>query len=101
MRRVRSVDPLRHPDLVEVTRRIRSHYDRVLQAELDAAAILQRRRQTLRDRLIEAEDRGERVAVTTTAGSTFEGPVAGVGLDYVIVGDTTVATFHIVSADPA
>jgi hypothetical protein len=89
------MDPLRHPDLVEITHRLRSHYERVMNAEQDAAAIMYRRTQTLRDRMIDAEDRGDGVRITTTGGRVIEGPVTAVGLDHVTIGRTTVALFHV------
>jgi hypothetical protein len=93
------MDPLRHPDLVEVTRRLRSQYEQVAQAEEAAAAIMYQRRQTLRDRMIEAEDRGEQVRVTTTGGLTWEGVPRMVGLDYMMIGSTALALFHIEHAE--
>jgi len=93
------MDPLRHPDLVEITHRLRSQYERILQAEQEAAVVMRRRRQTLRDLLIEAEDRHERVRLTTNGGATLEGTLKAVGLDHVTVGTTTVALFHIEIAE--
>lgn len=92
------MDPLRHPDLIEITRKLRIQYEQILQAEQDAAALMRRRHQTLRDRLIEAEDRDERVRITTTSGLTVEGIPTAIGLDYMLICDTAVSLFHIEQA---
>jgi hypothetical protein len=93
------MDPLRHPDLIEITHRLRTQYERIVQAEQDAAVVMRERRRTLRDLLIEAEDRGERVRLKTSAGTTIEGTPNGVGLDHVTIGTSTVAIFHIEIAE--
>ena len=93
------MDPLRHPDLVEITHRLRSQYERILQAEQEAAVVLRRRRQTLRDLLIEAEDRHACVRLITNGGTTLEGALETVGLDHVTIGTTAVALFHIETAE--
>ena len=53
------MDPLRHPDLIEISRKLRHQLEMVLAAEQEAAAATLRRRRTVRDRPLEAEDRGE------------------------------------------
>jgi hypothetical protein len=93
------MDPLRHPDLVEITHRLRSQYEQILEAEQEAAVVMRRRRQTLRDVFILAEDRHGNVRVTTSGGATLEGPLEAVGLDHVTIGTTTVALFHIEIAE--
>lgn len=93
------MDPLRHPDLVELTHRLRSQYELVRGAEQEAAAVVHRRTQTLRDRFLEAEDRQERAIVTTIDGATVEGPVTGVGLDHVLVAGFVVPLSHITRAE--
>lgn len=82
------MDHLRHPDLVEVGHSLRATHDAVLAASQQAAHIAHRRTRTLRDILLEAEDRGDEVTV-----HTLDGPVrgrVGVGADAVVVGDRTV-----------
>lgn len=93
------MDPLRHPDLVEVTHRLRARYEQIVQAEQDAAAVMRQRRLTLRDLLIEAADRGDHVRLTTAGGKSVEGTPEVVGLDHVAVGTSTVAIFHIAIAE--
>jgi len=92
------VDPLRHPDLVELTRRLRSQFEEVLGAEQEAAATLHRRTRTLRDRFLDAEDRQERAIVVTVEGSIIDGTITGVGLDHVTVDRLVVPLFHITQA---
>ncbi|NIA24381.1 MAG: hypothetical protein GWP04_02295 [Gammaproteobacteria bacterium] len=92
------MDPLRHPDLVELTRRLRSQFEEVLGAEQEAAATLHRRTRTLRDRFLDAEDRQERAVVVTVEGSTIDGTITGVGLDHVTLDGSVVSLFHITRA---
>lgn len=70
-----------HPDLIEIDRHIRTHLDRVLRAEQEAAELARRRSATLRDRLIELEDRGDTVVVALDDGE-LAGVVDGVGADH-------------------
>ncbi|HKZ30347.1 MAG TPA: DUF2642 domain-containing protein [Acidimicrobiia bacterium] len=79
------MDPLRHPDLIEISRRLRLQLTQVLEAEQEAAAITLRRRSTIRDRLLDAEDRGESVRVTCVDGGTRTGRVGAVGVDHVVL----------------
>jgi hypothetical protein len=94
------VDPLRHPDLIEISRRLRLQLAQVLEAEQEAAAITLRRRSTIRDRLLDAEDRDETVRVTCVDGATRTGKIGAVGIDHLVLetnGATTyVAIVHIV-----
>lgn len=78
------MDPLRHPDLVELSRKLRRQLDSVLAAEQAAAAATLRRRRTLRDRLLDAEDRAEQIILHTRAES-WTGTVAAVGADHVLL----------------
>lgn len=78
------MDPLRHPDLVELSRKLRRQLDSVLAAEQAAAAATLRRRRTLRDRLLDAEDRTERITLHT-ASQSWTGTVAAVGADHVLL----------------
>lgn len=71
-----------HPDLVEIDRNIRTHLDRVLQAEQEAAALARRRSATLRDRLIDLEERGDAVALVVSDGERA-GVIDSVGSDHV------------------
>lgn len=93
------MDPLRHPDLVELTRRLRSQFEVIRGAEREAAAIVHRRSQTLRDRFLDAEDRHERATVVTVDGSVLDGAVNGVGLDHVILAGSVVSLFHVTRAE--
>lgn len=81
------MDPLRHPDLIELSHLLRDQLDAVLNAEQEAAAAARRRRRTLRDRLLEAEDRGETITVGDVAGRQTTGRVTGVGADHVTLDD--------------
>ncbi|MDH3261045.1 MAG: hypothetical protein OEM81_02290 [Acidimicrobiia bacterium] len=97
------MDPLRHPDLIEISRRLRLQLAQVLDAEQEAAAITLRRRSTIRDRLLDAEDRGEAVRIACVDGATRTGRVGAVGVDHVILerdGATScVAIVHIIAVE--
>ena len=82
------MDSLRHPDLVEMAGELRHVIDAVLGAEQAAAAVAHPRHRTLRDVLIEAEDRGVVVVVDTSTGSPEGRP--SVGADHVVVGNSVV-----------
>lgn len=83
------MDPLRHPDLVDVSRRLRRQWERVAEAEQAAARALWWRRRSLRDRLIDAEDRNECATLWCGDGRAVLGVVQAVGSDHVVlrVGD--------------
>lgn len=70
-----------HPDLIELDRYIRTRLDRVLRAEQEAADLSRRRSATLRDRLIDLEERCEGVVVGHRGGETA-GVVECVGADH-------------------
>jgi hypothetical protein len=70
-----------HPDLVDLDARIRFRLDSILQAEQEAAAVYARRTTTLRDRLIDLEEGGLEVAVSTTTGR-HRGTLTMVGRDH-------------------
>lgn len=95
------MDPLRHPDLVEISRTLRHQLDSVLAAEQQAARATLRRRRTMRDRLLEAEDRSEAIDITLTTGETFSGHLVAVGADHILVADLRTETYvdlnHVVS----
>ena len=79
------MDPLRHPDLVELSRKLRRQLDSVLAAEQEAAAATHRRRRTMRDRLLDAEDRFEEVVIHAEASRSWTGRVVAVGADHVVL----------------
>ncbi len=70
-----------HPDLIEIDRHIRTHLDRVLRAEQEAADLSRRRSATIRDRLIDLEERCETVVVSHREGE-IAGVVESVGADH-------------------
>lgn len=70
-----------HPDLIEIDRHIRTHLDRVLRAEQEAADLSRRRSATIRDRLIDLEERSEAVVVSHREGE-IAGVVESVGADH-------------------
>lgn len=93
------MDSLRHPDLVEMAGDLGRVMDAVLGAEQAAAVVAHRRARTLRDRLLQAEDRGSRVVVLTAFG-TFDGRPE-VGADHVVVDGTALALEAVVGFRPA
>jgi len=90
------VDPLYHPDLVVLDHRLTARFAAVSAAEHEAAVIAHRRTTTLRDRLLEAEDRLESATVYLSDGSRRQGKVMSVGLDHVAIGSSLLALAHIV-----
>jgi hypothetical protein len=95
------VDPLRHPDLERLGRSLRDRLDDTLDAEQHAARSAARRRRTLRDRFLEAEDRAETMVVSTSDGQVHRGPVEAVGVDHVVLTNGSTESFialvHVVS----
>ena len=81
-RRRETLDPLRHPDLRQLGHELRRQMDDTLDAELSAARAAARRRRTLRDVLLTAEDRNERVLVAAGDGQVYSGRVTAVGADH-------------------
>jgi hypothetical protein len=77
------MDPLRHPDLIDMSRRLRKQWERVVEAEQAAARAAWWRRRTLRDRLIDAEDRAEHTTLWSIDGRSSTGIVQAVGSDHV------------------
>ena len=71
-----------HPDLIEIDHHIHAQFDRVLRAEQEAADVARRRTSTLRDRLLDFEERGEPVSVAH-GGGTVTGSVEAVAADHV------------------
>ncbi len=77
-------DDLPHPDLAEMERILTDRLERVLEVEQEAAAIAARRLSTLRDRLLDVEDREGLAVIHTKDGAQVAGTL-GVGLDHVEV----------------
>ncbi len=76
-------DPLRHPDLVRLGRAMRTQLDETLDAEQHAARAAALRRRTVRDVLLDAEDRQAEAVLSCTDGEVYGGRVAAVGADHV------------------
>ena len=57
--------------------------DRTLDAEMDAARATALRRRSVRDRLLEAEDRSAVLTISTSDGLVHRGVVNAVGSDHV------------------
>lgn len=77
----------------------------VLEAEQEAAAVTRRRRRTLRDRLLDAEDRREAIWLSCLDRRIVTGPVIAVGTDHVVIetqtGSQFIALSHIVAIGAA
>lgn len=69
---------------------MRSQLDETLDAEQAAARAAARRRMTIRDRLLESEDRSEQVVLATSDGQLYRGVVEAVGIDHVVIRDADV-----------
>ena len=97
----RDMDPFSHPDLERLGRTLRDRLDETLIAEQSAARSAARRRRTLRDSLLESEDRSDTVVMSAIDGHTYRGVVEAVGVDHVVLVDsgrsTHIAISHIVS----
>ena len=97
----RDMDPFRHPDLEDLGRTLRDRLDETLNAEQSAARSAARRRRTLRDSLLESEDRSDTIVMSAIDGHTYRGVVEAVGVDHVVLVDggrsTHIAIHHIVS----
>ena len=76
------LDPVRHPDLVALGRSLRERMDQTLDAEMAAARAASRRRRSVRDRLLDAEDAEWTIAVGLIDGTVVRGVVDAVGLDH-------------------
>lgn len=76
-----------HPDLRALGRRLRLEMDETLRAEQYAARVSARRRSTIRDRFLMAEDRAERLNIEVVGGSDIGGTIVAVGVDHVVVAD--------------
>ncbi len=85
-----TLDPLQHPDLRRLGRELRRQMDDTLDAELHAARAAARRRRTVRDILLTAEDRCDPVVVSGTDGQVYRGTVTCVGADHCELEDGSV-----------
>ncbi len=97
---VRVVDPLRHPDLTRLGRRMRDQLDETLEAEQHAAHAVVRRRRSMRDLLLQAEDRRQVAVASGVDGQLYRGVVRAVGADHVVLAtdgqEQVLAIAHIV-----
>ena len=97
------MDPFGHPDLQRLGRSLRSRLDETLDAEQSAALSAARRRRSIRDVCLEAEDRAAHIIVTTVDGQLSRGRVAAVGVDHVVLADReierAVVLAHIVALE--
>ena len=96
-----TLEPLGHPDLAALGRRLRREMDETLDAEQSAARAAARRRRSLRDWFLTLEDRADPATLWTVDGGCHRGTVRAVGADHVEIGaaDGTrlVALVHIVA----
>lgn len=97
------MDPFGHPDLERLGRALRTRLDETLDAEQSAARSAARRRRTLRDICLDADDRRSDVVLTTVDGHVARGTVSAVGVDHVVLIDAgterVVALAHVVSVE--
>ena len=97
------MDPFGHPDLQRLGRSMRNQLDETLDAEQQAARAAARRRMTIRDRLLESEDRAEHIVLSTSDGHMYHGVVDAVGIDHIVVRDGDIdrylAIAHIVAME--
>ena len=97
------MDPFGHPDLERIGRTLRNRLDETLDAEQSAAHSAALRRRSLRDRLVEAEDRGEDVVICGSDGYVYRGRVTAVGIDHVVLEgsgkDLFVSLLHVVTLE--
>lgn len=95
------MDPFGHPDLERLGRTLRTRLDETLDAEQAAARSAARRRKTLRDVCLDAEDRSADVVLATIDGQVTRGMVSAVGVDHLTVVDGGMERFialaHIVT----
>ena len=77
-------DDLSHPDLEALATRLDRRLAEVLRREQEAATIEARRMTTLRDRLLEMEDREQTATVVVRGGGSYTG-VLQVAVDHVEV----------------
>jgi len=98
-------EPAHHPDLAELGRSLRARMDRTLDAEMSAARAAARRRRTMRDRLLDAEDASMSVTIRIVDGSMHRGTIEAVGVDHLdlrcIDGSRTIAVSAISTLERA
>ncbi|GIU91407.1 MAG: hypothetical protein KatS3mg011_0313 [Acidimicrobiia bacterium] len=68
-----------------MARQVRARFDHVLQAEQEAWAVSVERSTSLRDRMIQAEDRGARVRLQLVGGDWVEGLVRAASADHLVL----------------
>ena len=83
-------DLSQHPDLISIGDTMRARWERVAIAEQEAAEAIRIRRRSIRDRLIDAANRGEWVCIHTHHGKAWRGRVKGMGSDHVLIGQRPV-----------
>lgn len=91
------MDALRHPDLVALGHRLRRSFDRAAAAELEVARLVHARARDLRELLIEWEDAGRRVRLTTRRATHGPVRIRAVGTDHLVLGadgTSLVVPFH-------
>lgn len=98
-----TLEPLGHPDLAALGRRLRAEMDETLDAEQSAARAAARRRRTLRDLFLTLEDRADPAALWAVDGRCYRGTVRAVGTDHVELasadGLRLVAFAHVVAVE--
>ncbi|HEX9855023.1 MAG TPA: hypothetical protein VGC47_06900 [Acidimicrobiia bacterium] len=96
-----NLDPIDHPDLLHLDRLMSARIEDTLQAEQFAARVAARRRLTIRDVLLELEDRNAAASLNLADGRVLSGNVASVGLDHAVIAESgashVVSIVHIVS----
>ena len=95
------MDSLRHPDLVEISTKIKQTLDAVLHAEQTAAVVARQRQRNLRDVVLELEDRSCSVRISTTGQRWPAGVIVGVGIDHLLLNlgaEPVLISFHAISS---
>jgi hypothetical protein len=99
------LEPLGHPDLAALGRRLRRQMDETLDAEQSAACAAARRRRTLRDLFLALEDRADAAVVWAADGHCYRGTVCAVGVDHAELagddGSRVVLLAHVVAVEVA
>lgn len=101
----RGTPVLDHPELAALGRELRRRMDETLEAEQSAARAAWRRRRTIRDLLLDLEDRAAAAVVWTTDGCCRRGTVRVVGLDHAELegegGPQVISLAHVVALEAA
>lgn len=95
------MDSLRHPDLVEISTKMKRTLDAVLQAEQAAAEVARQRQRTLHDVVLEFEDRSCPVRISTAGQRWPAGVIVGVGIDHLLLkldAEPVLIFFHAISS---